>query len=165
VEFEHNPRPAELSHPLVAADPGVDPHRLVRLCCQHAGAEPLRASLLIAVDDESQPWSESTRAAERLLNDTDVLLGAAGIHLEEVVITDGAGEELREIVRLGGFDGLLICAAIDTASLGVLPLAARLAREHGLEVIVSGGRPNHLGWLRRVVGPLFHWPRPSERAA
>jgi hypothetical protein len=165
VEFENNPRPAaELSRPLVAADPGIDPHRLVRFCCQHAG-DSLSVSLLIPVDDESRPWSECTRAAEWLLHDADVLLGAAGVHLDEVIITDGAGPELRELVRLGGFDALLVCAGDDTASARVLSLAAGLAREHGLEVIESGGRPDHPGWLRRVVGPLFHWPHPSGRAA
>lgn len=165
MEHEHSPRGAELSRPLVAAEPGIDPHRVVRFSCLHAGAEPLSVSLLIPVDDESRPWSESTRAAERLLHDVDVLLGAAGIDLEEVVITDGAGPELEDLVRIGGFDGLLICARDDTVSVGLLPLAARLARKHGLDVIESGGGPGHPGWLRRVVGPLFHRQRPSERAA
>jgi hypothetical protein len=165
VDSQQNPRPAELARPLVAADPGIDPHRLVRLCCEHAGAEPLSVSLLIPVDDESPPWSESTARAERLLHDVDVLLGAAGIDFEEVVITDGAGPELGELVRYGGFDALLICLGDDTASSGVLPLAARLARQHGLDVVERGGRHDHRGWLRRVVRPLFHWQRPRERAA
>jgi hypothetical protein len=165
VDHRQNPRPAELSHPLVAADPGIDPHRLVRVCCQHAGDEALSVSLLIPVEDAAQPWSESTARAERLLYDADVLLDAAGVELAEVVITDGAGQELDELVRFGGFDALLVCAGDDTASSSVLPLAARLARQHGLDVIESGGRTDHPGWLRRVVGPLFHRPRPPERAS
>jgi hypothetical protein len=165
VEFEQYPRPAALHRPLVAADPHIDPHRLVGVCCQHAGDELLGVSLLIPVEDEARPWSESTARAERLLHDADVLLDAAGIHLEEVVITDRGGRALRELVRFGGFDALLVCAADDTESFGVLSLAARLAREYGLEVIESGRRPDAPGWLRRVIGPLFHWPHPQERAA
>jgi hypothetical protein len=89
VDSQPNPRPAELFRPLVAAEAGIDPHRLVKLCCEHAGDEPLSVSLLIPVEDESEPWFESTARAERLLHDAGVLLGAAGVHLEEVVITDG----------------------------------------------------------------------------
>jgi len=149
----------------VAADPGIDPHRLVGVCCQHAGAEPLSVSLLIGVEDEARPWSETTARAERLLHGVDVLLGAAGIHLEHVVITDGAGRELEELVRLGGFDRLLVCARDGAQSEGVLRLAARLARAQGVEVIEDGRPVGHPGWLRRVVGPLFHWPHPREHAA
>lgn len=165
MEFEQTPSPAALNRPLVAADPHIDPHRLVAVCCQHAGVEPVGVSLLIPVEDKATPWSESTARAERLLNDADLLLGAAGIDLEEVVITDGRGQELGELIRLGGFDALLICAGDDRASSGVLPLAARLAREHGLDVIENGVRADHPGWLRRVVGPLLHRQHPSERAA
>ena len=165
MEFEQTPRPAALIRPLLAADPHIDPHRLVGICCQHAGDGPLVVSLLIPVEDEARPWSESTARAERLLNAADLLLGAAGIDLQEVVITDGRGQELDELIGLGGFDALLICASEDRASSGVLPLAARLARQHGLDVIEPGGRPDHPGWLRRVVGPLLHRQHPSERAA
>ena len=165
MDFEHTPRPAALRRPLVAADPDIDPHRLVGVCCQHAGAEPLSVSLLIAVEHEARPWSESTARAERLLHKVDVLLGAAGISLEEVVITDGADRELEELVRFGGFDALLVCARDDTEPVGVLPLLARLARAQGVEVIETGRPLDHPGWLRRVVGPLFHWSHPRERAA
>jgi hypothetical protein len=164
VDFEQ-PRPAALHRPLVAADPHVDAHRLVGVCCQHAGDKPLGVCLLIPVEDEARPWSESTARAERLLHDADVLLGAAGIDLEEIVITDGAGPELAELVRFGGFDALLVCARDDAEPAGVLRVAARLARAQGLEVIETGRRLDHPGWLRRVVGPLFHWPHPRERAA
>jgi nucleotide-binding universal stress UspA family protein len=165
VEFEQTPRPAALNRALVAAAPHIDPHRLVAMCCEHAGAEPFGVSLLIPVDDEARPWSESTARAERLLDAADQLLGAAGIDLEEVLITDGRGQELGELIRLGGFDCLLICAGDDRASSGVLPLAARLARQHGLDVIENGGRAGPPGWLRRVVGPLLHRQHARERAA
>jgi hypothetical protein len=165
VEFEQTPSPTALNRPLVAADAHIDPHRLVAVCCQHAGDGPLVVSLLIPVEDEARPWSESTARAESLLHAADVLLGAAGIDLEEVVITDGRGKELDELVRFGGFDALLICAGGDRASSGVLSLAARSARQHGLDVIESGGRVDHPGWLRRVVGPLLHRQPARERAA
>lgn len=165
MEFEQTPRPAALNRPLVAADANIDPHRLVGICCRHAGDAPLGVSLLIPVADETRPWSASTARAERLLSDADLLLDAAGIDLEEVVITDGRGKELSELVRLGGFDALLICAGDDWASSGVLPLAARLARQHGLDVIEEGGRADHPGWLRRVVGPLLNRQHARERAA
>lgn len=158
MEFEQTPRAAPLHRPLVAADPDIDPHRVVAVCCQHAGDEPLSVSLLIPVDGQARPWSESAARAERLLRDIDVLLGAAGIDLEEVVITDEVDPELGELVRCGGFDALFVCARHDTESHGVLRRAANLAREQGLEVIASRRPLDHPGWLRRVIGPLFHWP-------
>jgi nucleotide-binding universal stress UspA family protein len=158
VDFQEQPSRTELSRPLVAADARIDPHRLVTLCCEHAGDDPLSVSLVIPVEDESRPWSESTAAAERLLHDADVLLGAAGVRLEEVVITDGDGQELDELVRSGGFDALLICAGEEPTSSAVLPLAARLARAHGLAVLESPNPPSHPGWLRRLVGSLSRWP-------
>jgi hypothetical protein len=158
VDFQEHPSRTGLSHPLVAADAAIDPHRLVRLCCEHAGDEPLSVSLVIPVEDESRPWSESTAAAERLLHSADVLLGAAGVHLEEVIITDGGGQELGQLVRSGGFDGLLICLGDEPTSSAVLSLAARLARAHGLAVLESPDPPGHAGWLRRVLGSFTHWP-------
>lgn len=165
MDFEQTPRPAALHRPLVAVDPHIDPHRLVGVCCRHAGAEPLSVWLLIAVEDEARPWSESTARAERLLHTVDVLLGAAGIALEGVVITDGPDRELEELMRFGGFDALLVCARGEAEPVGVLTHLARLARAHGVEVIESGRPLDHPGWLRRVVGPLFHWSHPRERAA
>ncbi len=158
MDFQAHPSRTELSRPLVAADAHIDPHRLVTLCCEHAGDDPLSVSLVIPVEDESRPWSESTGAAERLLHKADVLLGAAGVHLEEVVITDGVGGELGELVRSGGFDALLICAGDESTSSAVLPLAARLSRAHGLVVLEGPDPPGHTGWLRRVVRSLTHWP-------
>ena len=158
MDFQEHSSRTELSRPLVAADAGIDPHRLVTLCCEHAGNDPLSVSLVIPVEDESRPWSESAASAERLLHNADVLLGAAGIHLEEVIVTDGAGQELDELVRCGGFDALLICAGDEATSSAVLPLAARLARAHGLAVLKDSDPPGHTGWLRRVVGSFTHWP-------
>jgi hypothetical protein len=165
VESEQTPRAAPLHRPLVAADPDIDPHRLVGVCCRHAGDEPLSVSLLIPVEAGARPWSESTARAERLMRDVDLLLGAAGIDLEEVVITDEACQELEELVRSGDFDALFVCAPGETESLSVLRLAARIAREQGLQVIETGRAPDPPGWLRRVIGPLFHRPLPQERAA
>jgi hypothetical protein len=91
VDFQEHPSRTALSRPLVAADASIDSHLLVTLCCEHAGDEPPSVSLVIPVDDESRPWSASTAAAERLLHNADVLLDAAGVHLEEVIITDGGG--------------------------------------------------------------------------
>jgi nucleotide-binding universal stress UspA family protein len=158
VDFQEHPSRTELSRSLLAADAGIDPHRLVTLCCEHAGDDPLSVSLVIPVEDKSRPWSESTAAAERLLHKADVLLGAAGVRLEEVVISDGAGQELGDLVRSGGFDALLICAEGEPASSAVLPLAVSLARAHGLAVLESPDPPGHTGWLRRAVGSLTHWP-------
>jgi hypothetical protein len=165
VESEHTPRAAPLHRPLVAADPDIDPHCLVAVCCRHAGDEPLSVSLLIPVEAEARPWSESTARAERLLRDVDLLLGAAGIDLEDVVISTEARRELEELVRFGGFDALFVCAPDETESLGVLRPAVGLAREQGLEVIETGRPLDQPGWLRRVIGPLFHRPHPQERAA
>jgi nucleotide-binding universal stress UspA family protein len=156
VDFQEHPSRTELSRSLLAADAGIDPHRLVTLCCEHAGDDPLSVSLVIPVEDTSRPWSESTAAAERLLHKADVLLGAAGVRLEEVVISDGAGQELGDLVRSGGFDALLICPGATSST--VLPLAARLARAHGLAVVESPDPPGHTGWLRRLVGSLTHRP-------
>ncbi len=158
MDFQEHPSRTALSRPLVAADASIDPHLLVTVCCEHAGDEPPSVSLVIPVDDESRPWSASTAAAERLLHNADVLLDAAGVHLEEVIITDGAGQELGELVRSGGFDALLLCAGDEGTSSAVLPLAARLARAHGLAVLEGGDPPGHTGWLRRVVGAFTHWP-------
>jgi hypothetical protein len=158
VDFQEHPSRTALSRPLVATDAGVDPHRLVTLCSQHAGDDPLSVSLVIPVEDESRPWSESAASAERLLHDAEVLLGAAGVHLEEVIVTDRAGQELGELVRSGGFDALLICAGDEATSSAVLPLAARLARANGLTVLDDSDPSAHPGWLRRVVGSFTHWP-------
>ena len=78
MDFEEHPSRTELSRPLVAVNAGIDPHRLVTLCCQHAGDEQLSVSLVIPVEDESRPWSESTAAAERLLHNAGSAPGRGG---------------------------------------------------------------------------------------
>ena len=125
---------------------------------------PRAALLLLPVENEAQPRSESTARAERLLQDVDVLFGAAGIHLDEVVLTDGAGPELGEHVRFGEFDAPPICAEEHPQLVGVPRLAAGLAHAHGIEVIHGGGVPGPPGWSRGLVGPPFHWHGPRERA-
>jgi hypothetical protein len=158
VDFQQHPTRTELARPLVAADARIDPHRLVTLCCEHAGDQPLTVSLVIAVEGHLRPWSDSIAAAERLSRNAEVLLGAAGVDLEEIVITDGAGQELAELVRSGGFDAMLICAGRESTSSALLPLAARLARAQGLAVLEGPDPAGHTGWLRRVVGSFTHWP-------
>jgi hypothetical protein len=59
--MQPNPNRAELSRLLVAADAGIDPHRLVRLCCERSAREPLSVSLLIPVDDESRAAREHSQ--------------------------------------------------------------------------------------------------------
>jgi hypothetical protein len=53
--------------------------------------------------------------------------------------------------------------SIRTAWWALAATTPALAR--GLEVIETGRPVDHQGWLRRVVGPLLHWPHPGERAA
>jgi hypothetical protein len=146
---------------LVVADTSIDPHRLVRFCCERAGSEGLDVSLLVPVDDETQPWSESCAAATRLLGRAAALLDAAGVRLEEVTTADEDAATVGALVRSGAFDALLVCAAEEKASSAVLAIAVRQARVYGLPVIGTarhGGQPS---WLRRVVEPLLHWPHPN----
>jgi hypothetical protein len=51
---------AELSRLLIAADPSVDPHRLVGLCCELAAGDALTVSLLAPAGDESAARSEGS---------------------------------------------------------------------------------------------------------
>ena len=155
MDFEEHPSRTALSRSLLAADAGIDPHRLVTLCCEHArrrsaqrlACDPGRRQVAPVVREHRRrraPVARSGRAP-----------GRGGIRLEEVVISDGAGQELGDLVRSGGFDALLICAEGEPASLAVLPLAVPLARAHGLAVLESPDPPGHRGWLRRVVGSLI----------
>jgi hypothetical protein len=59
VDYDQNPTQAEPSRLLVAADEGIDPHRLVRLCCERAAPDLLGVSLLVPNDDEPAAWAES----------------------------------------------------------------------------------------------------------
>jgi nucleotide-binding universal stress UspA family protein len=159
VEFQQHSHQAEPLRLLVAADASVDPHRLVRLCCERAGDDGLGVSLLVPVDDYARPSSEVTAMAERLLQKSAGLLDAAGIRLEDVTLSAEDTDAVDEIVRSGGFDALFVCATHQEASSPVLQLAARLARLHGLPVIASALHSGHGSWLRRLVDPLLHWSR------
>jgi nucleotide-binding universal stress UspA family protein len=166
VDFQPNPNQSELSRLLVAADASIDPHRLVKLCCERAGRDPLSVSLLVPIDDKSRPRSESTGKAERLLRRAAALLDAAGVRLEDLIIAGDDGLEVAQLVRLGDFDALLVCAPHPEECSVVLPFAVRLAGVHGLAVLGSGRQAaGNASWLRRVLDPLVHWPRSGEQAS
>jgi hypothetical protein len=158
VEFQQDSHQAELSRVLVVADASVDPHRLVKFCCERAGNDGLGVSLLVPID-EARPSSEDTAVAERLLRKAAGLLGAAGIRLEDVTLSAEDLDAVDELVRSGVFDALFVCATHQEASSPVLQLTARLARLHGLPVIASAPHAGQGSWLRRLVGPLLHWGR------
>jgi hypothetical protein len=166
VEREHSHTGAELSRLLIAADPSADLHRLVGLCCELAAGDALTVSLLVPADDESAARSEGSARALRLLGHAATPLHAAGIRLEDVIVGEEDGREVDELVRSGGFDSLLVCAPRERAPSPGLSLAVQSAREHGLTVLGSARQAGgHPGWLRRVVHPLRHGPRPGEPAA
>jgi hypothetical protein len=158
VEFQQDSHQAELSRLLVAADASVDPHRLVKFCCERAGNDGLGVSLLVPIDG-ARPSLEDSAMAERLLRKAAGLLGAAGIRLEDVTLSAEDFDAVDELVRSGGFDALFVCATHREASSPVLQLAARLARLHGLPVIASAPHAGQGSWLRRLVDPLLHWAR------
>jgi hypothetical protein len=159
VEFQQDSHQAELSRLLIAADASVDPHRLVRFCCERAGDDGLAVSLLVPVDDDPRVSSEGSAMAERLLRKAAGPLDAAGLRLEDVTLSDEDTDAVGQLVRSGGFDALFVCATHEEESSPVLPLAARLARLHGLTVTVSGPHARHGSWLRRLVDPLLRWSR------
>jgi hypothetical protein len=143
---------------LVAADTAIDPHRLVAICSDHAGAPSM--SLLVPVVLESRASSESAARAEGLLRSATALLDAAGIRLEDIVLADDDADLIGQLVRSGGFDALLVCPAGRKASSPVLPLAVRLARLHGVIVDDDGRSGGRASLLRRVVRPLTRRMRP-----
>jgi hypothetical protein len=145
---------------LVAADTAIDPHRLVAICSDHAGAGTPSVSLLVPVDLESRASSESAARAEGLLRSATALLDAAGIRLEDIVLADDDADLIGQLVRSGGFDALLVCPAGRKASSPVLPLAVRLARLHGIIVDVDGRGGGRASLVRRVVRPLTRRMRP-----
>jgi hypothetical protein len=159
VDFQHDPDQAELSRLLVAADASIDPHRLVKFCCERAGSDGLGVSLLVPIEVDAQAPHNNTAAVEGLLRRTAGLFDAAGLRLEDVNISDEDADTVGELVRSGGFDALFVCATHEKASSPVLALAAQLARVHGLAVIRSGPEVGNYSWLRRLVDPLLHWPR------
>jgi hypothetical protein len=155
---------AEPSRLLVAFDATADPHRLVRLCCEHAGSEPLTVSLLVGTD--SSPSSESSTTAEHLLRETAALLEAAGVNLEDVLIAGPGGQGVTQLVRSGGFDAVQLCFARGPRAPALASLVGRHARRRGLAVFEDRhptpgpGQPN---WMRRVVDPFQLWQRLWDR--
>jgi nucleotide-binding universal stress UspA family protein len=111
VEFHQDAHQAELSRLLVVADASVDPHRLVKFCCERAGNDGLGVSLLVPID-EARPSLENTAMAERLLRKAAGLLDAAGIRLEDVTLSAEDFDAVDELVRSGGFDALFVCATL-----------------------------------------------------
>jgi hypothetical protein len=153
----HDSQPA-LTRILVAADAGVDPHRLVTLCCQLSDSEMLSVSLLVPLAADSKaPIQDGARRAG-LLRRASALLDAAGVRLEDFVLADEDAGALDDLVGSGEFDAVVICAANEDVSSPVLPLVAQLGRLHRLAVVESGRNlRGHKGWLRRVVDPLMGW--------
>jgi hypothetical protein len=143
---------------LVAADPGVDPHRLVTLCCERPDSELLNVSLLVPLAAGPEARSHGGVVRAGLLRKASALLDAAGVRLEDFVLADENADALEELVGSGEFDVILVCAGDEGLSSPVLPLLARLGRLHGVAVVESGPTlRGHKGWLRRVVHPLMFW--------
>jgi hypothetical protein len=143
---------------LVAADAGVDPHRLVTLCCQRLDSEFVSVSLLVPLAAESEARSRGGLVRAGLLRKASRLLDAAGVRLEDFVLADEDAGALDDLVGSGEFDAVVVCAANEDVSSPVLPLVAQLGRLHGLPVVESGRNlRGHKGWLRRVVDPLMRW--------
>jgi hypothetical protein len=94
---------------LVAADTSIDPHRLLKLCSDHARGGAPSVSLLVPVDLESRRSSGGPACAESLLRAAIALLDAAGIRLEDIAAGDDDVDALGQLVRSGGFDALLVC--------------------------------------------------------
>jgi hypothetical protein len=158
VAHQRHHSQAGLSRILVAADAGVDPHRLVTQCCQLPNSEFVSVSLLVPhAADSKAPIQDGARRAG-LLRRASALLDAAGVRLEDFVLAVGDADEVDNLVAAGEFDAVLICAANEEKSSPVLPLVAKRARLHGLAVVESGRNlRGRKGWLRRAVSPLMGW--------
>ena len=149
---------AELSRILVAADAGVDPHRLVRICCERPDSEILSVSLLVPLAADSEARLEDGARRAGFLRRASSLLDAAGVRLEDFVLAVGDADEVDDLVTSGEFDAVLICAASEEMSSPVLPLVAQLARRRGLAVVESSRNlRGHARWLRRLINPLMGW--------
>jgi hypothetical protein len=158
VDHQRHDSQAELSRVLVAADAGVDPHRLVTVCCRRPDSDALSVSLLVPLAAESEAHSHGGVVRAALLRKASALLDAAGVRLEDFVLADEDADALDDLVASGEFDAVLICTAADEVSSPVLPLLARLGRLHGLAVVESGGNlRGPQGWFRRMVHPLIRW--------
>ena len=153
MDHERHDGQPDLSRILVAADGGVDPHRLVTLCCQRPDSELVSVSLLVPLAAGSDARSRSGVARAGLLRKAAALLDAAGVRLEDFVFADEDAGALDHLVGSGEFDAVVICAANKDVSSPVLPLLAQLGRLHGLAVVESGRNlRGHKGWFRRFVG-------------
>ena len=158
MDYQHPDSGPTLTRILVAADAGIDPHRLVTLCCQRLDSECVSVSLLVPLAAESEARSRGGVVRAGLLRKASQLLDAAGVRLEDFVHADEDAGALDDLVGSGEFDAVVICAANEDASSPVLSLVAQLGRRHGLPVVESGpNRPGHKGWLRRLVSPLMGW--------
>jgi hypothetical protein len=145
---------------LVAADTSIDPHRLVKICSDHAGGGAPSVSLLVPVDLDSRRSSESAARAEGTLRPATSLLDAAGVRLEDITLAGEDSAFVEPLVCSGGFDALLVCAAHGRRSSPVLPLAVRTAQINGLAVHGYGRHDaGPASWLRRVI------PRRLRRTA
>jgi nucleotide-binding universal stress UspA family protein len=155
MDYGQNPSQAELTRVLVAADTGIDPHRLVRLCCERADSDTLSVSLLVPMEDKPQPGSEGGDTDARLLSKAATLFDAAGVRLEDFIVAEDDSDTLDELVRSGDFDSVVVCTANDDHVPPVLQLTAQLARTHGLAVVESGhGRSGNPNWLKRLIGAV-----------
>ena len=158
MDHERHDSQPTVTRVLVAADAGVDPHRLVTLCCERPDSERVSVSLLVPLAAASEGRSRGGLVRAGLLRKASALLDAAGIRLEDFVLADEDAGALDELVRSGEFDAVFICAADEDVSSPVLSLVAQLGRLHGLAVVESRRNPRgHKGWLRRVVDPLMGW--------
>jgi hypothetical protein len=143
---------------LVAADPGVDPHRLVTLCCERPESELLNVSLLVPLAAGPEAGPDGGLVRTGLLRTASRLLDAAGVRLEDFALADEDADALEGLVGSGEFEAILVCAGNGGSSSPVLPLLAQLGRLYGVAVVESGSdRRGHKGWLRRVVDPLMRW--------
>jgi hypothetical protein len=157
VDHQRHDDQSTLRRILVAADAGVDPHRLVTQCCQLPGSEILSVSLLVPLADSKAPIQDGARRAG-LLRRASALLDAAGVRLEDFVLAVGDADEVDDLVGSGEFDAVMICAADENVSSPLLSLVAQAGRVHGLAVVESGRNlRRHKGWFRRVVDPLMGW--------
>ena len=166
MALQDNPTRTELPRVLVAADPSVDPHRLVGLCCERAADDQFNVSLLLPADDDSGGRSERAARSAHVLRRTAKLLDAAGPRLEDVIVADADGREVDRVAPFGEFDALLVCPRRERALTSGLSLAVRSARLHGLTVLApvqhAGGCAS---WMKRVFDPLGYRERPAEPAA
>jgi hypothetical protein len=163
VDQRHQaPAPARL---LVAVDSGSDPHRLVKLCSDHAQADGVSVSLLVPVGIDSSRSLASPGHAEEMLRATMRLLDWAGIRLEDITLTDQDPDLVEEVMRSGDFDRLVVCRAHGSDSSPVLGLAIDVARRRGLPVDGDGRSAGRVAnWIRSAAGVLLEsmnppWPR------